>query len=52
MVADFFKNPLQRNLFRVMRKIILGHKPLSYLNETIMTSSKERVGESENERME
>ena len=52
MIADFFTKPLQGNLFRVMRKIILGHKPLSYLNETIMTSSKERDRESENERME
>ena len=52
MVADFFTKTLQGNLFRVMRKIILGNKPLSCLHETIMTSLMERVGESENERME
>ena len=45
MVADFFTKPLQGNLFRTMKKIILGHEPLSYLDEYMMSPSKERVEE-------
>ena len=43
MVADFFTKPLQGNLFRTMRKIILGQEPLSYLDQCMMSPSKERV---------
>ena len=42
MLADFFTKPLQGNLFRIFRDIILGYKPFSYLNEGF-PSIKERV---------
>ena len=43
MVVDFFTKPLQGNLFRVMRAIILGQKLLSYLNKLIMIPPKEHI---------
>mmetsp|Transcript_11440 Transcript_11440/g.14339 ORF Transcript_11440/g.14339 Transcript_11440/m.14339 type:complete len:209 (+) Transcript_11440:405-1031(+) len=39
MLADFFTKPLQGRQFKLMRDIIMGHKPISILLPTI----KERV---------
>ena len=44
MIADFFTKPLQGNLFRLFRDIILGHKHISELNAIDeKLSSEERV---------
>ena len=43
MLADFFTKPLQGNLFRVMRDVILGRVHFSKLEEYIQAGSKERV---------
>ena len=45
MLADFFTKPLQGNLFRTMKRVILGQEPLSHLDEYMTSSSKERVEE-------
>ena len=37
MLADFFTKPLQGELFRKFRKVIMGWEPLSYLNENHTT---------------
>ena len=43
MLADFFTKPLQGNVFRVFHEVIMGHQPLSWLKEKLV-STKDRVG--------
>jgi len=43
MLADFFTNPLQGNLFRKFRDVILGYKHVDTLKMTIPSSNEERV---------
>ena len=48
MVADFYTKPLQGNLFRVFRDVILGYVHVSSLNDDGMeTSDEERVRRDE-----
>jgi KUP system potassium uptake protein len=44
MLADFFTKPLQGNLFRKFREVIMGHKHIDTLREIPATPSQERVG--------
>ncbi len=44
MLADFFTKPLQGNLFRMFRAVIMGHKHISTLKEMMPSPSQERVG--------
>ena len=50
MLADFFTKPLQGELFRRFRDVIMGHKHINTLLNMFIdkTTSKERVGESKN----
>jgi hypothetical protein len=41
MLADFFTKPLQGSLFRTMRDIIMGHKPLEELEDPDKTENAE-----------
>lgn len=50
MLADFFTKPLQRNLFRRLRGIIMGHKHVNTLKEFTSAPSQERVREDIYER--
>ena len=43
MIADFFTKPLQGNLFKRLRDVILGHVPVSSLYQYLGSSPKERV---------
>ena len=47
MLTDFFTKPLNGNLFRKFRDVILGYKPTSSLKETMPPDVEERVGNSE-----
>ena len=42
MLADYFTKPVQGKLFRCLRAVIMGHKPISWL-ETVIEPTKERV---------
>jgi Histone chaperone involved in gene silencing len=44
MVADFFTKPLQGRLFHYLKKIIMGHEPISTLTSQFWTKAQERVG--------
>ena len=44
MIADFFTKPLQGNLFRKLRDVVLGYKHVNSLNTEEESSSQERVG--------
>ncbi len=45
MLADFFTKPLQANLFRKFRDVVLGYYHISSLQDTEEeSSSQERVG--------
>ncbi len=44
MLADFFTKPLQGNLFRMFRAVIMGHKHISTLKEMMPSPPQERVG--------
>jgi hypothetical protein len=46
MLGDFFTKPLQGNLFRVMRDVIMGHIHFRKLEEYISAGPKERVEQS------
>ena len=47
MLADYFTKPLNGNLFKRLRNIIMGYVPISALFDEMPTSSfKERVGKS------
>ncbi len=49
MVADFFTKPLQGNLFRKFRDVVMGVKHISTLyDQSEQTSVQERVGNEEN----
>jgi hypothetical protein len=43
MLADFFTKPLQGNLFRKFREVILGHKHIDSLKRITTITSQERV---------
>jgi hypothetical protein len=45
MLADFFTKPLQGNMFRKIRGVILGHNHIDTLEEITSATSQERVGE-------
>ena len=47
MLADFFTKPLQGRMFREIRKVIMGHKLISWL-EQIISPIKERVDNNNN----
>jgi hypothetical protein len=42
--ADFFTKPLQSSLFRKFRNVIMGHKHIDSLKETVPAPFQERVG--------
>jgi hypothetical protein len=44
MLADFFTKPLQGNLFRKFREVIMGHKHIDTLKEISTASPQEHVG--------
>jgi hypothetical protein len=44
MLADFFTKPLQGNLFRRLREVIMGRKHIDTLKEFTSAKSQERVG--------
>jgi hypothetical protein len=44
ILADFLTKPLQGNLFRKLRAIIMGHKHIDTLKELTPATSQERVG--------
>jgi hypothetical protein len=44
MLADFFTKPPQGSLFRKFRDLIMGHKHIDSLKETVPTPSQECVG--------
>ena len=43
MLADFLTKPLQGNLFRRFRAVLLGHAPISSLDRHAHLSTEERV---------
>jgi hypothetical protein len=43
MLADFFTKPLQGNLFRKFKAVILGHKHIDTLKDQLTVPSQERV---------
>jgi hypothetical protein len=43
MLADFFTKPLQGNLCRNFREVIMGHKHIDSLRRTVTTTSQEHV---------
>ena len=47
MLADFFTKPLQGNLFRKLKEVIMGHAHINSLKEIASAPSQERVGENE-----
>jgi hypothetical protein len=46
MLADFFTKPLQGNLFRRFKAVVLGHKHVDTLQDITPESLEERVGDS------
>ena len=51
MVADFFTKPLQGNLFRKFKAVIMGYKHIDSLKESVPIPSQERVGKDRLEEM-
>ena len=47
MLADFFTKPLQGNLFRKLKAVVMGQKHVDTLKEIPPTAPQERVEESE-----
>jgi hypothetical protein len=47
MLADFFTKPLQGNLFRRLRAVVMGHKHVDSLLMDKLPATQERVGDSE-----
>jgi hypothetical protein len=47
MIADFFTKPLQGNLFRLFRSVILGHEHTNSLLNIAIAPSEERVDDKE-----
>jgi hypothetical protein len=43
MLADIFTKPLQGNLFRKFREVIMGHKHIDSSKRTMTTTSQKRV---------
>jgi hypothetical protein len=46
MLADFFTKPLQGNLFRKLKAVVMGHKHVDTLKEIPSATPQERVEES------
>ncbi len=46
MLADFFTKPLQGNLFRKLKAVVMGQKHVDTLKEIPPTTPQERVEES------
>ena len=44
MLADYFTKPLVGSLFKEMRSVIMGHKPIDEMNPEFLDKIKERVG--------
>ena len=44
LVADFFTQPLQGELFRRFKEVVIGHKHVSTLKDLIVPTAQERVG--------
>jgi hypothetical protein len=44
MLADFFTKPLQGELFRRFKAVVMGHKHVSTLKDLIVPTAQERVG--------
>jgi len=44
MLADFFTKPLQGELFRRFKEVVMGHKHVSTLKDLIVPTAQERVG--------
>jgi hypothetical protein len=49
MLADYFTKPLQGELFRRLRRVIMGWDPIEILQTFIIPTDKERVGNSMSE---
>ena len=49
MLADFFTKPLQGELFRRLRRVIMGWDPIQILQTFVIPTDKERVGNSVSE---
>jgi hypothetical protein len=47
MLADFFTKPLQGNLFREFRDVILGYKHTDNITTRVSSSREEGVGNSD-----
>ncbi|KAI2506283.1 hypothetical protein MHU86_8113 [Fragilaria crotonensis] len=47
MLADFFTKPLQGNLFRTLRDVLMGHKHVTTLEQGPPPADEERVGKQE-----
>ena len=45
-LADFFTRPLQGNLFRRLREVIMGRARVETLKDAVSAKSQERIGES------
>ena len=43
MLADYFTKPLQGELFRRLRRVIMGWDPIEILNTFVIPTDKERV---------
>jgi hypothetical protein len=46
MLADFFTKPLQGNLFRRLKRVVMGHAHIDSLKSIPTATAQERVGES------
>ena len=44
MIADYFKNTLQGNLFKLFRDLIIGYKHIGDILADVEYTAKERVG--------
>ena len=44
MLADFFTKPLQGELFRRFKAVVMGHAHVSTLKDLIVPTAQERVG--------
>ena len=44
MLADYFTKPLVGALFKEMRSVIMGHKPIDEMNPVFLEKIKEHVG--------
>ena len=52
MLADFFTKPLQGSLFKKLRAVMLGHKPITSFCDYNDSALKKRVEVRDNEQLE